>query len=289
MIGCWRGPRYGEWWGRHWLDVARYADTKDLVLLYGRDALRPFAYTYRDYVIRAFNEDLPFDAFVRDQIAADLESPPCRHGAWRRSVSHPGRLFDNNPHDQIDDQIDTVTRGLLGLTVARARCHDHCCMMRSDGGLLRTLRVFASTERPYVLPLIEDPAMVPGGPAFEERLAAARKELEDHIDAGTCEADADPSGSSGRLSGTGGDHGPGFVGDRPVRTVPTPEDFRPSLMQRTRMLIARRAVPADRVFGPWSQLMGRSEAEFSKGAVTLGASDADWNPADRGGAAPSQP
>ncbi|MFN0069119.1 MAG: DUF1549 domain-containing protein, partial [Limisphaerales bacterium] len=49
-------PRYGERWGRHWLDVARYADTKDLVLLYGKDALRPYAYTYRDYVIRAFNE-----------------------------------------------------------------------------------------------------------------------------------------------------------------------------------------------------------------------------------------
>ena len=48
-------PRYGERWGRHWLDVARYADTKDLVLLYGRDAIRPYAYTYRDYVVRAFN------------------------------------------------------------------------------------------------------------------------------------------------------------------------------------------------------------------------------------------
>jgi hypothetical protein len=60
-------PRYGERWGRHWLDAARYADTKDLVLLYGKDAVRPYAYTYRDYVIRAFNEDLPFDQFVRDQ------------------------------------------------------------------------------------------------------------------------------------------------------------------------------------------------------------------------------
>ena len=64
-------PRYGERWGRHWLDAARYADTKDLVLVYGKDALRPYAYTYRDYVIRAFNEDLPFDQFIKDQIAAD--------------------------------------------------------------------------------------------------------------------------------------------------------------------------------------------------------------------------
>src|SRR5262249_58431583 len=54
-------PHYGERWGRHWLDVARYADTKDGVLMYGDDRVRPYAYTYRDYVIRAFNEDLPFD------------------------------------------------------------------------------------------------------------------------------------------------------------------------------------------------------------------------------------
>jgi hypothetical protein len=65
-------PEYGERWARHWLDVARYADTKDLVLAYGKDALRPYAYTYRDYVIRAFNEDLPYDRFVQDQLAADL-------------------------------------------------------------------------------------------------------------------------------------------------------------------------------------------------------------------------
>src|SRR5437016_5511385 len=74
-------PRYGECWGRHWLDVARYADTKDLVLAYGKDALRPYAYTYRDYVIRAFNEDLPFNQFVQDQLAADLVTPAVAR--WR--------------------------------------------------------------------------------------------------------------------------------------------------------------------------------------------------------------
>ena len=64
-------PHYGERWGRHWLDVARYADTKDLVLVFGDDAIRPYAYTYRDYVIRAFNEDVPYDRFIEDQLAAD--------------------------------------------------------------------------------------------------------------------------------------------------------------------------------------------------------------------------
>src|SRR5207237_781790 len=59
-------PRYGERWARHWLDVARYADTKDGVLMYGDDRVRPYAYTYRDYVIRAFNDDLPYDRFVHE-------------------------------------------------------------------------------------------------------------------------------------------------------------------------------------------------------------------------------
>src|SRR6266498_4094174 len=177
-------PRYGERWGRHWLDVARYADTKDLVLLYGKDALRPFAYTYRDYVIRAFNEDLPFDQFVQDQLAADLAEP--RVALWRLGALGfltVGRLFDNNPHDQIDDQIDTTTRGFLGLTVACARCHDHKHDAITQRDYYGLYGVFASTEQPYDLPLIEDPKQVPGGIEFEQRLGKARQELEQQIDA----------------------------------------------------------------------------------------------------------
>ncbi|MFM8582254.1 MAG: DUF1549 domain-containing protein, partial [Planctomycetaceae bacterium] len=118
-------PQYGERWARHWLDVARYADTKDGVLMYGDNRIRPYAYTYRDYVVRAFNEDLPFDRFVHEQLAADQLEPavePWRLGAL--GFLTLGRMFDNNIHDVIDDRIDTVTRGLLGLTVACARCHD---------------------------------------------------------------------------------------------------------------------------------------------------------------------
>src|SRR6266540_6868853 len=119
-------PHYGERWSRHWLDVARYADTKDGVLMYGDDRVRPYAYTYRDYVIRAFNEDLPFDRFIHEQLAADAIEPkvePWRLGAM--GFLTLGRQYDNNLHDVIDDRIDTVTRGLLGMTVSCARCHDH--------------------------------------------------------------------------------------------------------------------------------------------------------------------
>ena len=149
-------PRYGERWGRHWLDVARYADTKDGVLMFGDDRVRPYAYTYRDYVIRALNEDLPFDRFIREQLAADVVAP--KDEPWRLAAMGfltLGRMFDNNIHDQIDDKIDTVSRGLLGLTVACARCHDHKYDPIPTADYYSLYGIFASTETPFELPLID--------------------------------------------------------------------------------------------------------------------------------------
>ena len=257
-------PRYGERWGRHWLDVARYADTKDLVLVYGKDALRPFAYTYRDYVIRALNEDLPYDQFVRDQLAADLIEP--KIPPWRLAALGfltVGRMFDQNPHDQIDDQIDTTTRGFLGLTVACARCHDHKYDAITARDYYSLYGVFASTERPYDLPLIEDPKDVPGGIEFEEKLAKARKELESHVDAEFAKL-------TEILRQRIGDYLVRAATSKPDITETTqfglsliPEDFRPALVQRTRRLIASRATKDDRVFGPWAELMELPEEDFS--------------------------
>ncbi len=256
-------PRYGERWGRHWLDVARYAETKDLVLVYGKDALRPYAYTYRDYVIRAFNEDVPFNEFVRDQLAADLVQPKVE--PWRLAALGYltlGRLFDNNVHDQIDDQIDTVSRGLLGLTVACARCHDHKYDAVTMADYYGLYGVFASTERPYVLPLIEDPAQVPGGAEFEEKLAKARKELEDHLD--RCFSELTEN-----LRQRVGDYLVRAVTTKPDLTETTqfglsltPEDFRPTIMLRTRRFVEQRVKPEDPIFGPWATLMALADDSF---------------------------
>lgn len=263
-------PRYGERWGRHWLDVARYADTKDLVLLYGRDALRPFAYTYRDYVIRAFNEDLPYDAFLRDQLAADLVTPALPR--WRLAALGfltLGRLFDTNPHDQIDDQIDTVSRGLLGLTVACARCHDHKYDAISMEDYYGWYGVFASTERPYDLPLIEDPATLPGGPEFEARLAAARAELEAHIDAEFARLTAALRERVGDYLVRAATTEPDFSETTQFFLSLTPEDFRPSLMQRTRRFLQRRVRPDDRVFGLWAAMREVPAEDFAAGAAEV--------------------
>ena len=127
-------PRYGEAWGRHWLDVARYAEDDPRSLDPMRRGYNPYpnAYLYRDWVIKAFNDDLPYDQFVRAQLAADLMDEKVRV----RMLPALGFLgvgpwyYDNGSvevtrADERHDRVDVVSRGFLGLTVACARCHDH--------------------------------------------------------------------------------------------------------------------------------------------------------------------
>ena len=117
-------PRYGERWGRHWLDVARYSDTKGYV--YTREERR-FAHapTYRNWVIDAFNSDLPYDRFLLLQLAADQLVAADSHDLAAMGFITGGRRFIGVRHDIIDDRIDVVTRGTMALTVQCARCHDH--------------------------------------------------------------------------------------------------------------------------------------------------------------------
>jgi hypothetical protein len=114
-------PRFGERWARHWLDIARYSDTKGY--LFEEDRNYKGAYAYRDWVIASFNCDRPYDRFVVAQIAADQSGDPSSGPA--SGFLTLGRRFLNAQPDIINDRIDVVTRGLLGTTVACARCHDH--------------------------------------------------------------------------------------------------------------------------------------------------------------------
>ncbi len=150
-------PHYGERWGRYWLDVARYADTKGY-LVANEERRFPFSYTYRDYVIRAFNEDLPYDQFVIQQIAADqlpLGEDPARRGALAGlGFLTLGRRFLNNQNEIIDDRIDVVCRGTMGLTVACARCHDHKFDPIPTKDYYSLYGVFASSTEPADEPLL---------------------------------------------------------------------------------------------------------------------------------------
>jgi mono/diheme cytochrome c family protein len=166
-------PAFGERWGRHWLDVARYADTRGVFGTITRAARRyPYAYTYRDWVVRAFNEDLPYDRFLVEQIAADLIP-----GADRRSLAALGfltvgrRYFEDTP-DVYDDRIDVVTRGLLGLTVSCARCHDHKYDPIPTEDYYSLYGVFASSRVPLRLPTVEEkPAETSAYAQFHRALA----------------------------------------------------------------------------------------------------------------------
>lgn len=164
-------PRYGERWGRHWLDVARYADTKEYVRL-SEERRYLYAFTYRDYVIRAFNEDLPYDQFVTEQLAADLlpVSDQPRPLAALGFLTL-GRQFTGNPHDIIDDRIDVTTRGLLGLSVTCARCHDHKYDPIPTADYYSLYGVFANTEVPAVPTLLDES---PTDPQQQAHLSAAR-------------------------------------------------------------------------------------------------------------------
>jgi mono/diheme cytochrome c family protein len=147
-------PHYGERWGRHWLDVARYADTRDFIPP-PADRRYPFAWTYRDWVVKAFNDDMPFDRFLKLQIAAD---------AWAEAPNAPdlaalglltvGPRFINKIDEQIADRIDVVGRGFLGLTISCARCHDHKYDPIPTADYYGLYGVFASCEEPAELPQI---------------------------------------------------------------------------------------------------------------------------------------
>jgi len=120
-------PQYGERWGRHWLDVVRFAQSSG----YERDGEKPLAWRYRDYVVKAFNDDKPYDQFIREQIAGD-ELEPYRPDAVIATGFQRLGVWDDEPDDkrmaefdELDDVLSTTGSTFLGLTVGCARCHDH--------------------------------------------------------------------------------------------------------------------------------------------------------------------
>ncbi len=138
---------FGERWARHWLDVARYSDTKGYVFREEREYSS--AFTYRDWVIQAFNEDMPYDRFLVEQIAADrLVDRGEKATAAAMGFLTLGRRFLNRQPDIIDDRIDVLCRGTMALTVACARCHDHKYDPVPMADYYSLYGVFASSTEP---------------------------------------------------------------------------------------------------------------------------------------------
>jgi len=146
---------YGERWGRYWLDVARYSDTTGTVNG-NREPRYTYSYTYRDYVIKSFNDDKPFNVFIKEQLAADLIPNSDKVNLAALGFLTLGK-DSGNVNDVIDDRIDVVTKGFMGTTVVCARCHDHKFDPVSTKDYYSLHGLFSST---YTPPDSEKPLIV---------------------------------------------------------------------------------------------------------------------------------
>jgi len=173
-------PHYGEHWGRYWLDVARYADTKGEPIR-RTDPRFPHAWTYRDYVIDAFNQDKPFNQFIVEQLAADrmmLEqakkknAPTMMNPAPLAALGFLtlGNQFEGNVNDIVNDQIDVTTKAFLGLTVSCARCHDHKFDPIPTKDYYSLYGIFANTFTPKKLTALPALRSVANTPELEDYL-----------------------------------------------------------------------------------------------------------------------
>jgi mono/diheme cytochrome c family protein len=276
-------PHYGERWGRHWLDVARYADTKDLVLVFGDDAIRPYAYTYRDYVTKAFNADVPYDRFIVDQLAADQTAG--KGESWRLAAMGfltLGRLFDYNLNDEYDDRIDTVSRGLLGMTVACARCHDHKYDAITQADYYGLYGVFASSEEPVDLPLLAEPAATARSADFHKKFAAKEHEFQEHVDHEFREQTEVARRRVGDYLLAVATTRPDPNEDAVFFMSLSPSQLRPQIVGRWRRYVARRSTQSDPVFGAWGDFMRLADADFEQRAPAVAKS---WLDRPRGTAA----
>ncbi len=147
-------PHYGERWGRHWLDLARFAESHG----YEQDDDRPTAYHYRDFVIEALNQDMPYDQFVRWQIAGDEYAPDNNLAlmatgflaAGTHATQITANQVEKERYDELDDMAATVGTAMLGLTIGCARCHDHKFDPIPQADYYRLVSTFTSTVRSEV-------------------------------------------------------------------------------------------------------------------------------------------
>jgi mono/diheme cytochrome c family protein len=256
-------PRYGERWGRHWLDIARYADT------HGGAAIGfttfPFSYTYRDYVISAFNRDLSFERFLQEQIAADQLGLPENDPALAALGFLTVGMQFRNYHDTIDDQIDVVTRGLMGLTVTCARCHDHKFDPIPTTDYYALYAAIAPSKSPAMLPVIGNVSDEAARQAYDQQLADLKLKYQQF-------AREQGEVLRQRLRMQVGlylaEMAKG-LGEQDTSTVflsYRTDDIRPILYNRWRDYLAS-LTKADPVFGPWLEMQSwgpLSEEEFRK-------------------------
>jgi hypothetical protein len=181
-------PHYGERWGRHWLDIVRYADSDG----YEYDANRPDAWRYRDYVIRAFNNDKPYDRFVQEQLAGDEIAPQedetliaagfNRLGPLRKNAGN--QMVASSRNEQLTEMTNIAGAGILGVTLGCARCHDHKFDPFRQSDYYRMQAFFAATEADDLVKASEEEqkAWKAKAAPIQEEMARLSKEIAKHKD-----------------------------------------------------------------------------------------------------------
>ena len=178
--GCWN-RRTTESAGPHWMDVARYAEDQAHSF---QPRLYPNGFRYRDWLIQAFNQDLPYDRFIVEQIAGDLLDEPGqrqRLSALGFFALGPVYYGDQKMFDQYDDRIDTLSRGVLGLTIACARCHDHKFDPIPTQDYYSLVGIIASTE--YTEAPLVDQEIVEEYNRAQDAIQSQQKKIDEFIQA----------------------------------------------------------------------------------------------------------
>ncbi len=257
-------PRYGERWARHWLDVTRYSDTQGVndttTLLY------PFAYTYRDWVIRALNEDLPYDQFLLQQIAADrLPNNNTQNLAALGFLTVGRGGFATTTEERIDDKVDVTIRGTMALTVSCARCHNHKFDPIPTADYYSLFSVFANTREPDELPLLNaasanDPKEV----EFRKEIAKINEEVEKYrvkrfpeLKAEYRQADQITKYLIAVYQARD------LKKDVDVRALTVEKDYNFAMLRRWQSFLRKAGDNRDSVFSIWRALVAIPEKEFA--------------------------
>ncbi|WP_152050495.1 PSD1 and planctomycete cytochrome C domain-containing protein [Tautonia marina] len=257
-------PRFGEHWARKWLDVARYSDTKGYV--YAREESSwVHARSYRDWVIRALNEDLPYDRFLLLQVAADqVADDPSDLAAM--GFLTLGRRFLGVKHDIIDDRIDVVTRGMLGMTVACARCHDHKYDPIPTADYYGLYGVFRNSAE-LLVPAFEATERGGASASFEQELQARRAALQERL---ASERAAAADRVRERLTEyLLAQFSPGKYPDEAFSQILTPNDLIPASVHRWQETLDRAERTGDPIFRAWHEFTRLPETEFSDRAEEI--------------------
>jgi cytochrome c553 len=263
-------PHYGERWGRHWLDVARYADTMGYA--FERDRRYPYSYTYRDYVIDAFNRDLPYDRFVLEQLAADQID---RAGDVKPLAAlgfiTVGRKFIAI-EDTYDDQVDVVMRGLQGLTVGCARCHDHKYDAVPTDDYYSLYGVFTNCSEPDTqsLPILGEPSQIAGYQEFEVELKKLQGEVDKYVGERRDEIlnTARAKVTDYLVRAASGNPKDDFLAKLSFLSL-KPEEVRRKLVERWQQFLKDRAKPEHPTLGLWAELVALPDDGFAEKAAAV--------------------